>query len=171
VAWSPGDADPLGKIFDLAPGAGWGRGDQAADKAVDRGPPGDVFGCHLLGRPQCEVRLVGLAALQEGAGRVYQETCPALGDSDIAQVDGACNVDRRSGVAEGDRDVDVVKFGVGRAECCPAQVAVFAQARGGVLGFGEQLVGCVAVVVLGGGDRSAQQEVMRPELSGQPING
>jgi hypothetical protein len=128
------------------------------DEAVDRGPPGDVLGCHLLGCPQCEVRLVGLAALQEGAGRVDQETCLALGDGDIAQVDGAGNVDRGSGVAGSDRDVDLVQLGVGRAECCPPQVAVFAQARGGVPGFGEQLVGCVAVTVLGGSDRSAQQE-------------
>lgn len=51
-----------------------------------------------------------------------------------------------------------MQAGVRRAERGPAQVAVIAQAGGGILGLGQQLVGSAAIVVLGGCYRAAQQE-------------
>ena len=77
---------------------------------------------------------------------------------DLVEVDRAGYVDRGSGVAEADGDVDPVQLGVGRAERGPAEVGVLAEPLACVLGFGQQLVGGVAVLVLGGGDRSAQQQ-------------
>lgn len=50
-------------------------------------------------------------------------------------------------IAEGDGDVDPVQAGVGGAERGPSQVAVIAQAGGGILSFGQQLVGSAAIVV------------------------
>src|SRR5205823_3960413 len=53
---------------------------------------------------------------------------------------------------------DAVQLGVGGAERGPAQVAIDAEPFGGAVGFGQQLVGGAAFVVLGGDDRAAQQQ-------------
>src|SRR6266496_1448593 len=157
-AGSCGGPDPAGEVLGVALDAERGRGHQVADQAVSRGAAGDLLGRDFLGRAQGQVCPFMPATLQECAGGVHQEARLALGDVDLAQFHCARDVDRGSGVAEGDGDVDPVQADVGGAEGRPAQVAVCAQAAGGFPGFGQQFVGSAAVVVLGGCYRSAQQK-------------
>ena len=126
---------------------------------MHRGAPGDLLGRGLLGGAQREVGLFVLAPLEERAGGVDEEARLALGDGDLAQVDAAGDVDRGSRVPEGDGDVDPVQAGVGGAERGPAQVAVYAEAlRRRPSASVSSSWAVPRLLVLGGGDRAAQQE-------------
>jgi len=96
--------------------------------------------------------------LEVGAGGVDEQGCLALGDSDRAQVDPASHIDGGPGIAKGHGDVHAVQPGVRGAEGGPTQVTVHAEPLGCAVGFVEQLVRGGALIVLGGGDRAAQQE-------------
>ena len=119
---------------------------------------GDFLGGDLLGGTQGDVGLLVAAPLQEGAGGVDEQAGFAFGHGDGAQVDAAGDVDGGARVAEGEGDVDPVLPGVDRAERGPAKVAVNTQTLPGVIGLGEQVVGGIALVILGSGDRAAEQE-------------
>ena len=125
---------------------------------MDGRAAGDFLGGGFLGGAQGDVGLLVAAPLQECAGGVDEQAGFAFGHGDGAQVDAAGHVDGGARVAEGDGDVDPVLLGVDRAEGGPAQVAVNAEPLGGVVGLGEQLVGGIALVALGGCDCAAEQE-------------
>jgi hypothetical protein len=132
------------------------RREEFPDEPVYGGASGDFLVGDLFCCPEGDVGLLVLAPLEECAGGIDEQARFALGDGDLAEVDAAGYVDCGSCVPEGDCDVDAVLPGIGRAEGGPAQVSVDAEPLSGIVGFGEEVVGGCAVVVLGGGDRAAQ---------------
>src|SRR5260221_1112526 len=145
------NADQITEVGSMTLDAGWCRSDQVPDKSVDSWAPGDLFGRRLLGGAQRQQSLFMLAPLQEGAGGIDEEARLALSDRDLAEVNGAGDIQRDSRVAQGHGDVDPVQLGVGGAERRPAEVTVLAHAAADIVGFAEKFMCCAAVVVPGSG--------------------
>jgi hypothetical protein len=99
--------------------AGRARGDEGHDDIADGGTPDDLLRGDLLGRAQRYIRAFVLTALKVRACGVDEEGGLSLGEGDGVQVDGPGDVERGSGVAEGEGDVDPVQPGVGGAERGP----------------------------------------------------
>ena len=147
-----------GELLGVPADAGRGERGKITGERADRRPGGDLFGCGLFCRAQRRVGLLVAAPLEERPGDVDEEAGLPFGDGDRGEVDPAGQVDGCAGVSEGNRDVDLVQLGVDRAEGGPAQVGVRAEPAGGVGRFGEHLVRGAALVVLGGGDGTAEQD-------------